>query len=326
MGLDDTAKVRLTEWFVQHVLRDLEDVAVPSGSKLDIASFLLTYQKVLRMRSTCELERTFTRFIRRKRANIAEMIAMEQLEVSKTQRALDLHSKIDAFWPFAQSTVDPNLPAERWPDIDEYYLADAGSEYDANSPELDVAKRFLFDGHEYPWLISRLRRECAMLCTGDTSSLVRRELTQALGNVGDLSLELHWDPVAFMNEQFGFGARRKLADIVCIVGNDLTPYAATCFEYLGLAWSRLGHTVLQFLDAWISEGAPENYGSAALRDFDVDCRVSLSNGWLTWRLNATAAELVVEVCEIVCFLSTTCRTSRTSTSGEPRMETCSTLR
>jgi hypothetical protein len=320
IGLDETRKVRLLEWFVQHILEDME--GVPQDREIDIASLLLTYQKVLRLRTTCELHLTFTRFVRRKRAAISKMLSSEQSERIRT--TIGWKSRIDTLWPSLGESAeqDPNIPVSRPEDVDLSNLEETDERIAVDSPELVAAKRFLFDGHEYHWLISRLKRECTMASTGDNSALTRSEISHGLGTTGKLSIKLHWDPVAFLKDQFQSRTVGGLADIVCIVGSATSAYAATCSEYLGSVWSSLGRAVLRFIDLWIQKGAPDSYGSSALTDFGIKFQVSLLQGWLLWSLEAESAELVVEVSEILCFLSTVCRTSRHNEHGEPSMEVC----
>lgn len=266
--LHDSKKVELVEWFVGYLSNELEDIQISTSQQDEVASLLLTYQRGLRLHASSGLERMFTKFVRHRRNMVANMLISEHGDPRGSESEVDWQNRIDMLWPTLLFLPMQNLhmPAAQPDDIDLTNIAEEETGYHVESSELVFAKRFLFNNPHYSWLISRLRCELTLLPTGNTSSAVRNELTRCLGSSGDLSIKLHWDPVDFLQDQYGSQKDSRLADVVCLVGSETCAFATSCVSYLELMWPTLGSRLLQFLDSWISSGASaQNSSMSPLR-------------------------------------------------------------
>lgn len=256
--LHDSKKVELVEWFVGYLSNELKDIHISTSQQDEVASLLLTYQWGLRLNASSGLERMFTKFVRHRRNMVANMLISEHGDLPGAESEVDWQNRIDTLWPTLPflPMQNPHMPAAQPEDIDLTNIAEDETSYHVESSELVFAKRFLFNNPHYSWLISRLRCELALLPTGNTSSAVRNELTRCLSSSGDLSIKLHWDPVEFLQDQYGSQQDSRLADVVCLVGTETCAFATLCNSYIELMWPTLGSRLLQFLDSWISSGTP----------------------------------------------------------------------
>lgn len=112
---------------------------------------------------------------------------------------------------------------------------------------------FLFWNNDYLCLVSRLKRFITTTSTGDISSGTRLHLTSCLSASGTILLCLNWDPIRFLNEQYGVGHDQTLADCICILGTPVDAYASTCLEYMQLISPSIGTATLRLLDEWVAQ-------------------------------------------------------------------------
>lgn len=91
--------------------------------------------------------------------------------------------------------------------------------------------------------------------TGFTHRVTRDKLTQMLQANGHLSIRLEWDPIAFLEDQYGPHNWVSLLDVLCLVGKATMAYASTYREYVDLVWPRVGSDLIATLDQWIISGA-----------------------------------------------------------------------
>lgn len=117
-------------------------------------------------------------------------------------------------------------------------------------------QEFLFWNDDYLCLVSRLKHFITTTSTGDISSCTRLHLTSRLSAFGTIPLCLNWDPIRFLNEQYGVGHDQTLANCICILGTPVDAYASTCLEYLQLISPSIGTATLRLLDDWVAQANP----------------------------------------------------------------------
>lgn len=207
------------------ILEDLGDSCIPQELDLEVMSLFFVYWRALFQRS----ELVF----------ISGGI-MERLEYLSAVTAKTLMSRHSGWRP-ETAAYSQALSAS-----DQLQLPTSDQE-------------FLFCNYEYQCLVSRLKRYIETTSTGDISSRTRLNLTSCLSASGTSQLLLNWDPITFLNEQYGVGHSQKLADCVCISGTPVSAFASTCLEYLRLISPTIGTATLHLLDAWLAQTNPNSF-------------------------------------------------------------------
>jgi hypothetical protein len=123
-----------------------------------------------------------------------------------------------------------------------------------NIPELrDVvlAKGFLLNSDELPWMIDRIRRMESLSNTGNSWASVRGQIARVIES-GDqhIVITLHWDVLQTLHEQYDRDETRcsRLSDMIVYNGTASMCYASTASEYAEQVWPALGKRIVESFD------------------------------------------------------------------------------
>lgn len=100
--------------------------------------------------------------------------------------------------------------------------------------------------------------------TGSTDAAVRDQLITTIGSRQLLNLELDWDPVKFVEEQYDSLYSFDLANVICISGRNDYMHATTCSKYVNLVWPNLGWGVVQSINDAIKKAPDMLKGKATI--------------------------------------------------------------
>jgi hypothetical protein len=149
---------------------------------------------------------------------------------------------------------DPNTerrfvkPDEDTDRLDELHLPND------NIPELrDVvlAKGFLMNSDELPWMIDRIRRMESFSNTGNTWASVRGQIARVIESSDQqIDLTLHWDVLETLHGQYDRDVSRlaRLSDMIVYNGTASMCYASTTSEYAEQVWPALGKIIVASFD------------------------------------------------------------------------------
>jgi hypothetical protein len=141
--------------------------------------------------------------------------------------------------------VEPDEDTDR---LDELHLPND------NIPELrDVvlAKGFLLNSDELPWMIDRIRRMESFSNTGNTWASVRGQIARVIESSDQqIDLTLHWDVLETLHEQYDRDESRlaRLSDMIVYNGTASMCYASTTSEYAEQVWPALGKSIVATFD------------------------------------------------------------------------------
>jgi hypothetical protein len=109
-----------------------------------------------------------------------------------------------------------------------------------------LARKFMIEeGNDFQWLLRRLEIAAAFT-TGTTETKVRNELVELVGSNLEFTLDLDWDPVEFMDEQYRLynATECRLQDVICLCGAGDEVQALSCGDYASKMWPRFGPALL----------------------------------------------------------------------------------
>ena len=110
-----------------------------------------------------------------------------------------------------------------------------------------LARKFMIEeGDDFQWLLRRLKIAAGLMTTGSTETIIRDELVELVGSNREFTLDLDWDPVEFMNEQYTLykATKCRLQEVICLCGAGDQVQALSCEGYASKMWPHLGPTLL----------------------------------------------------------------------------------
>lgn len=205
-----------------------------------------------------EIQRQAVVFVRHRRNTIANNLASAarawrpsaENQVSFEEKMTLLHFGDAEPVQYEDPDPEPSSagPGEDLNHLDELYLPSD------NIPELrDVvlARNFLLNSQELPWMIDHIRRMESLSHTGNCFSRVRSQVAQALESHSErIDLSLHWDLLQMLDEQYNEDTRcpANLSDMIVYHGTVSMCYASTTSEYIRQVWPTLGERVIECFD------------------------------------------------------------------------------
>jgi hypothetical protein len=127
------------------------------------------------------------------------------------------------------------------------------------------AWKFLTNGHDYQWLLGRVRTEILLTKREDTvAENIRREILRGLASSKTVQghryinsmakFEIHWDLPKFLKEHYPGEEHLQLGSLITIVGFETDAQALTCAEYMRQVWPATGLETLGALQQAIENG------------------------------------------------------------------------
>ena len=110
-----------------------------------------------------------------------------------------------------------------------------------------LARKFMIEeGDDFQWLLRRLKIAAGLMTTGSTETIIRDELVELVGSNREFTLDLDWDPVEFMNEQYTLykATKCRLQEVICLCGAGDQVQALSCEGYASKMWPHLGPMLL----------------------------------------------------------------------------------
>lgn len=113
--------------------------------------------------------------------------------------------------------------------------------------KIHLARKFMIEGgKDFQWLLHRLENAAGLMTTGTTETEVRNELLELIGSNLEFTLDLDWDPVEFMNEQYRLynAMECRLQEVICLCGAGDEVQALSCGDYASKMWPHFGPALL----------------------------------------------------------------------------------
>jgi hypothetical protein len=113
--------------------------------------------------------------------------------------------------------------------------------------KIRLAREFMIEGgNDFQWLLRRLENAAGLMTTGTIETETRDELVRLIGSNLEFTLDLDWDPVEFMSEQYRLynATECRLQEVICLCGAGDNVQALSCEGYASQMWPHLGPTLL----------------------------------------------------------------------------------
>ena len=195
----------------------------------------------------------------------------------------------------------------------------------AEGLDFPVARRFLFDGEEFDWLLARLRAAVSMdaiAChvfsavqnsffhevwrsEASTSSQVHTMRIESVWNPREYLSEQFMDPRDYPLEQFSSVVDVDLGSTIVIARHQSSIYATTCRQYLEQVWPVLGSDILSAVQKLIE--SEEGRTNAMVNGASVKLQRVANTTFVV----ATGTLVSLNnIFEVMVWLGTACRASR----------------
>lgn len=241
-GLDPETRDHFAALFATELLSNLETFDKTCWNISALAALVFEYSSILEARATHDHQKKAAIFVRRRRNMIAKLLQNPTQEGPSKQDLLPLKEKMALLMSKHGSDDVPT-------DVDLSGLRDDEDDQELSIPDFDRAKAFLSEGIEFSWLTTRIKTAGSMAISGrDAFNRVRADLARASLGRESLMLEVDWDPVVFLEEQYEALNLPSFSEVVCIVGSGANTEATTCLEYVTRVWPTSGAKVLRMLD------------------------------------------------------------------------------
>lgn len=247
IGVDPELPANVLSAVAAHLLQDLGDRSIAAEVLQEVTSLLYVYWRALLQIAGLSSHDAFVR-------------RLENLSMATANALMPRHGSSRrniTSDPYARLTIEQNINRM------------------SNHQLSARSQKFLFENAEYRCLISRLKCYITTTSAGNQSS-IRLGLASRMNASGGARLQLRWDPIKFLNEQYGVGHSQKVADCICIVGNSVDAYASTFLEYLQLVSPTVGTSVLHILDDWTAQNSTDaSCGTSSVKSI----RICFENPW-----------------------------------------------
>ncbi|KAK6431354.1 hypothetical protein LTR95_012484 [Oleoguttula sp. CCFEE 5521] len=270
-GLHPDARTRLIARLSSRIERDMHHVdtqsirvhasdAARQALVQDCTDIMKNFASLLDSKAKLGVQHRSAVFLRMQRRLIVEHLMADAGPTPSKLNDMSLAEKMSR-WDQSESSG-----LEYPPEVDLSQLPPEPEE----EAELDVAEfveaeRFLFDGADYTWLIRHLNaRNHTFESTGEMHKSIRTMLVEyvkekamrdrRIMRIIQVSLRVPWNPLQFMQEQYGQPSQAALSDVICLVGLPHRAFATSCRDYAQLLWSELGPEVIQYLDDLCKQG------------------------------------------------------------------------
>lgn len=138
--------------------------------------------------------------------------------------------------------------------VTQYDIQDEDTSGTMDVEDLPLIRKFMFGSDtDFQWLIRRLEVAAGMISTGTTEAFICDSLITMIGSSTSFTLELDWDPVNFMSDQYG-ATECCLQKVICLCGVGAAVQALSCEEYTNKVWPSLGSELLRCASTAIQAG------------------------------------------------------------------------
>lgn len=174
--------------------------------------------------------------------------------------------------------------------------------------KIRLARKFMIEeDNDFRWLLRRVETAAGLMITGSTEARLRNELVELVGGNEDVTLDLGWDPMKFMSEQYSLynAVKCRLQEVICLCGAGDVVEAQSCGDYVDKMWPKLGQRLLDLTSSAMESGHITFEGCISFSWLD--------DGFLLMFIGVLHDDLPIQI-EINCARSSTSVRLRGDTS------------
>ncbi|KAH6677360.1 hypothetical protein B0J14DRAFT_636069 [Halenospora varia] len=300
-------KKKLSTAFTGELLQNIRDVLSACYIEKEIRNALAEILKEFSIRcrktASSKQQKDATTFVRHYRHCIAKLFEAYIKEISgtkqeesdeeeedganvKAQDGLSLAEKMQLWHANRPEIPKPddlitnaNPTDEEIGDIEEYTIS-----------QYSEAWKFITNGHEFRWLIGRIKTEMVLTERRETpAENIRLEILRGLassrrsgqsqGNgceFSTASFEIEWTLLAFLKDHYPNQQSLELASIITIVGSGVDVQTLTCAEYMRQVWPTTGVETLNALQEAVEKGQGGSYQCTTTENTQITLSINVA--------------------------------------------------
>ncbi|KAK3640062.1 hypothetical protein LTR56_012037 [Elasticomyces elasticus] len=269
-----------------------------------LPDILQDFSQMLSDKARFGVEKKASTFVRHHRENIARY-AREQLTADVGRDASDVPTYDVSSWAAGISGA-ANEAAEIPDDIVNL------PEEDVTLAEHDVeqAREFLFRSAHFSWLLGRITVASRTMSTGPQFGTFRDSLLSYLPRlVEPVEVEVDWNPVEFLSQQYAKGSSATIATVITYCGAGDMIEATSCEDYTHRMWPTYGPSTLSCVEEAVRTSIDLEADTEVFWDIPaVMLSVSAEAGKIVARVEGDLVAKT-EILEILAWLGAACRAS-----------------